>query len=119
MTQKEDKQSVDTHKFIFILCLVYTMWSVSLDCLSSYCVPYVVCVYGLFIFFLCIVYPVLSVSVDCFSSSCVMCTQCCGCLWIVYLLPASYVPSIVGVYGSQDEDKQSIDTDNIGYTISR
>jgi hypothetical protein len=105
--------------FIFVLCLVYPVLWVSMDCLSSSCVlctlccrclwivylrpvscvPYVVSVYELFIFVLCLVYPVLWVSMDCLSSSCVLCTQCCRCLCIVYLRPVSCVSSVVGVYG--------------------
>jgi hypothetical protein len=51
---------------VFILCLVYPMLPVSLDCLHSVsCVPNVASVSGL-------------------SSSTVLCTQCCQCLWIVH-----------------------------------
>ena len=50
----------------FVLCLVYPMFTVSLDCLRPVsCVPNVTSVSGL-------------------SSSCVLCTQCSQCLWIVH-----------------------------------
>ena len=64
--------------FVFVLCLVYPMLPVSLDCFCFVClrpvscVPYVASVSGLFLF--------------CLSSSCVLCTQCCQCLWIVFVL---------------------------------
>jgi hypothetical protein len=49
---------------VFVLCLVYPMLPVSLDCLRPVsCLPNVACVSGL-------------------SSSCVLFTQCCLCLWV-------------------------------------
>jgi hypothetical protein len=91
--------------FVFVLCLVYPVLSVSMDCLLSSCVlctqccqclrivclrsvscvHYVVSVSGLFVFILCLVYPMLSVSLNCLSSSCVLCTQCGQNRWIVCL----------------------------------
>ena len=57
---------------VFVLCLVYPMLSVSLDCLRPVSgVPNVVSVSGL-------------------SSSCVLCTQCFQCLWIVFVLCLVY-----------------------------
>ena len=57
---------------VFILCLVYPMLSVSLDCLHPVsCLPNVVSVSGL-------------------SSSCVLFTQCCQCVWIVFILCLVY-----------------------------
>jgi hypothetical protein len=54
--------------FVFVLCLVNPVLSVSLDCLRPVsCEPSVVSVSGL-------------------SSSCVLWTQCCQCLWIVFAL---------------------------------
>jgi len=105
--------------FVFIPCLVYTMLSVSKDCLSASrvlctqccqrlsivylrpvsCGPSVVSVSELFIFVLCLVYSVLSVSLDCLSSSCVLCAQCCQCLWIVYIRPVTCVHNVVSVSG--------------------
>ena len=80
--------------FVFVLCLVCPMLSVSLNCLHPLsCVPNVV-------------------SVSEFSSSCVLCAQCCQCLWIVFVLclvcpmlsvslnclrPVSCVPNVVSV----------------------
>ena len=54
-------------QFLWIVCLrlVYPMLSVSLDCFSSSCVPYVASFSGLFVF--------------------VLCTLCCQFLWIVFL----------------------------------
>jgi hypothetical protein len=46
--------------FVFILCLVYQMLPVSLDC------------------------PFLIAPQFCLSSSCVLCTNCCQFLWIVH-----------------------------------
>jgi len=53
--------------FVFILCLVYPMLPVSLDC------PFLIApsVFS-------------NVYLFCLSSSCVLCTQCCQCLWIVH-----------------------------------
>jgi len=103
---------------IFVLCLVYPMLSVSLDCLSSSCVlctqccqclwivflrpvscvTNVVSVSGMFVFVLCLVYPMLLVSIDCLSSSCVLCTLCCWCLWILCLCHVSCVPNVDSVH---------------------
>ena len=100
--------------FIFILYLVYPMLTLSLDCLSSFCilctqcwqclsivylhpvscVPNVDSVSRLFIFILYLVCPMLTVSLDCLSSSCILCTQCWQCLSIVYLHPVSCVPNV-------------------------
>jgi hypothetical protein len=69
---------------VFVLCLVFPLLSVSLDCLSHCCqclwivYPIVVSVSGLSI-------PLLSVSLDCLS-------HCCQCLWIV-------CPIVVSVSG--------------------
>jgi hypothetical protein len=53
---------------VFILCLVFPLLSVSLDCLRPVsCLPNAVSVSGL-------------------SSSCVLCSHCCQCLWIVFSL---------------------------------
>jgi hypothetical protein len=59
---------------LFVLCLVYPMLSVPLDCVLYFvrpvsCVPNVVSSSGL-----CVV----------LCSSCVLCTQCCQFLWIVH-----------------------------------
>jgi hypothetical protein len=89
---------------VFVLCLVYPMLPVSLDCLSSpyvlctkccqflwivclrlmSCVPNVASFSGLFVFALCLVYPMLPVSLDWLSSPYVLFTQCCQFLWIVF-----------------------------------
>ena len=70
--------------FLFILCLVYPMLSVSLDC------------------------PFLIALQFCLSSSCVLCTKCCQFLWIVHsslplsflcLHPLSCVPNVVSFSG--------------------
>jgi hypothetical protein len=84
------RQSRDTGNIVFVLCLVYPMLPVSLDCLRPVsCLPNVACVFGL-------------------SSSCVLFTQCCLCLWIVFVL------------GKQDTGRrQSRDTGNIGQTRHR
>ena len=100
-----------SYLFVFVMCLVYPMFPVSLDCpffiapqfcLSSSCVlcaqcfqflwivhsSLVFCVVFcvLFVFVLCLVYPMFPVSLDCpffiaphicLSSSCDLCTQCC------------------------------------------
>ena len=50
---------------VFVLCLVYPMVSVSMNCFSSSCVPNVVCIYGLLVFVLCLVCPMLPVPLDC------------------------------------------------------
>jgi hypothetical protein len=81
---------------VFVLCLVFPMLSVSLDCLRPVsCVPNVVSVSGL-------------------SSSCVLCSQCCQCLWIVYDWLHS---NLSNVYLEKTEgaikNRQSRDTDNI------
>jgi hypothetical protein len=96
------RQSRDTgHCFqclwiVFVLCLVYPLLPVSLDCLRPVsCVPNVTSVSGL-------------------SSSCVLCTKCYQCLWIVFVLclvypmlpvsldclrPVSCVPNVTSVSG--------------------
>ena len=86
--------------FVFVLCLVCPMLSVSLNCLSSSCVlcaqcyqclwivcrrpvscvPNVTSVSGLFVFVLCLVCPMLPVSLACLSSSCVLYAECYQCL---------------------------------------
>jgi hypothetical protein len=59
-------------RIVFILCLVYPMLPVSLDCLHPVsCVPNVASFSGL-------------------SSSCVLYTQCCQFLWIVFILCLVY-----------------------------
>ena len=103
--------------FIFILYLVYPMLTLSLDCLSSYCilctqcwqclsivylhpvscVPNVDIVSRVFIFILYLVCPMLTLSLDCLSSSCILCTQCWQCLSIVYLHPVSCVRNVDSV----------------------
>ena len=74
---------------VFVLCLVYPMLSVSMDCFSSSCVPNAVCIYGLLVFVLCLVCPMLPGPLDCPFSiasssivylSRVLCSQCCQCL---------------------------------------
>ena len=100
--------------FIFILYLVYPMLTLSLDCLSSYCilctqcwqclsivylhpvscVPNVDIVSRVFIFILYLVCPMLTLSLDCLSSSCILCAQCWQCLSIVCLHPVSCVPNV-------------------------
>jgi predicted esterase YcpF (UPF0227 family) len=122
-TQDEDKQSRETdnigytrrrqtiqrncqHSFsgLFVLCFVYPMLTVSLDCLSSSCVSNVDSFSGLFVFVLCFVYPMLTVSLDYLSSSCVTKTN---------------NPEKLSTLDTQDEDKQSRETVNIGYTRRR
>ena len=103
--------------FIFILYLVYPMLTLSLDCLSSYCilctqcwqclsivylhpvscVPNVDSVFRLFIFILYLVSPMLTLSLDCLSSSCILCTQYWQHLSIVCLHPVSCVPNVDSV----------------------
>jgi hypothetical protein len=70
--------------FVFILCLVYQMLPVSLDC------------------------PFFIAPQFCLSSSCVLCTQCCQFLWIVHswlplsfdcLRPVSCVPNVASFSG--------------------
>ena len=105
--------------YVFVLCLVYPMLSMFLDCMSSSCVLYTQCgrcfwivclrpvscipnvvdVSGLYVFVLCLVYPMLSMFLDCMSSSCVLCTQCCRCLWSVCVRPVSCVPNVVDISG--------------------
>ena len=115
--------------FIFILYLVYPMLILSLDCLSSSCIlcPNVDSVSRWFVFILYLVCPMLTVSLNCLSSSCILCTQCWHCLSIVYIHPVSCVPNVDTierhcqhwVHKIQDEDKQSRDAVNIGYTRYR
>jgi hypothetical protein len=114
--------------FVFVLCLMCPMLRVSLDCLFSSCVlcaqcylclwivcfrpvsyvPNVTCVSGLFVFVLCLMCPMLPVSLDCLFSSCVLCAHCYLRLWIVHR-----------AHKTQDEDKQSRDTGNIGHIRHR
>ena len=111
---------------LFVLCLVYPLLPVSLDCpflnaplvftdvylscvLCTLCchflwIVYFYCPFGILwrLFVLCLVYPMLPVSLDCifliaplvFSNvylSCVLCTLCCQFLWIMYFwLPLWY-----------------------------
>jgi hypothetical protein len=71
--------------FVFLLCLVYPMLPVSLDCFCFVCLPPVSCVpyvasfSGMFLF--------------CLSSSYVLCTQCCQFLWIInfWLSPLGFL----------------------------
>jgi hypothetical protein len=103
--------------FVFILYLVCSVLTVSLDCLFSFCVlcalcwqclwivcflpvscvPNVASVSGLFVFILYLVCPVLTVSLDCLFSSCILCAQWCQCLWIVCFHLVSCVPSVDSV----------------------
>ena len=105
--------------FVYVLCLVYLMLPVSLDCLSSpyvlctqccrfiwivclrlmSCVPNVASFSGLFVFALCLVYPKLPVFLDCLCSPYVLCTQCCQFLWIVCLRLMSCVPNVASFSG--------------------
>ena len=83
--------------FVFVLCLVYPMLPVSLDCFCFVClrlvscVPYVASFSGLFLL--------------CLSSSCVLCTLCCQFL-------TNKAKTIQRnwqhrVHKTQDEDKQN------------
>ena len=86
--------------FFFVLCLVYPILPVSMDCMSSSCVLCTQWCQCLWIVFLRLVYPMLSVSMDCLSSSCVLCAQCCQCLSIVHsltLLPRSFICLVYSV----------------------
>ena len=83
--------------FAFVLCLVYPMLPVSLDCLPSSCVLCIQCCQFLCIVCLRLVYPMLPVSLDCLPSSCVLCTQCCQFLWIV--CHSSCVPNVASFSG--------------------
>jgi hypothetical protein len=105
--------------FVFILYLVCSVLTVSLDCLCSSCVlcaqcwqclwivcfhlvscvPNVDSVSGLFVFILYLVCPMLTVSLDCLFSSCILCAQSWQCLWIVCFHPVSCVPNVDSVYG--------------------
>ena len=67
--------------FVFVLCLVYPMFPMSLGC-PFLCVVLWFC--ALFVFVMCLVYPMFPMSLGCLSSSCVLYTQCCQCLWIVH-----------------------------------
>ena len=90
--------------FVLVLCLMWPMFPVSLDCLFSYCVlcdqcspcVWIVCfrtvsyvtnvprVSRLFVYVLCLVWPMFPVCLDCLSSYCVLCDQCSPCLWIIH-----------------------------------
>ena len=76
-------------KHVFVLCLVYPMLPVSLDCpfllplrysltfiCPVSCVPYVASFSGLSLFIIPSVFSNMYLS-------CVLCTLCCQCLWIV------------------------------------
>ena len=100
---------------VFVLCLVYPMFPVSLVapvlCLSSSCVPNVSSFSGcpcvVLVFVLCLVYPLFPVSlvapVLCLSSSCVLCTQCFQFFWLplccACLRPVSCVPNVSSFSG--------------------
>ena len=79
---------------VFVLCLVFPLLSVSLDCLSNCCqclwivYPIVVSVSGLSL-------PLLSVSLDCLS-------HCCQCLWIVYPIVVSVSELSIHDYALRD-----------------
>jgi hypothetical protein len=103
--------------FVFVLCHVCPILSMSLMCLSSFCVMcalfcrclwlvclrpvscvhYFVDVSDLFFVVLCHVSSILSMSLMCLSSSCVTCALFCRCLWFVCLRPVSRVPYFVDV----------------------
>jgi hypothetical protein len=75
---------------VFVLCLVYSVLSVCLDCLHPVsCLPNVVSVSGL-------------------SSSYVLFTQCCQCVWIVFVL------TLTALSKQDTGRRQSRHTDNIG-----
>ena len=65
--------------FVFVLCLVYPMLPVSLDCFCFVCLRLLSCVWW------CPTHIVL-LFLLCLSSSCVLCTLCCQFLWIVFVL---------------------------------
>ena len=86
---------------VVVLCLVYPMLPVSLDCPFLIPLPFSIMFICLFVFVLCRVYPMLPVSLDCLrpvtcvpnvasisglSSSCILCAQCCQYVWIVFVL---------------------------------
>ena len=92
--------------FVFVMCLVYLMLPVSLDCLRHVsCIPNVASVSGLSSS--CVLCTqCCQLSLDCLrhvscvpnvasvsglSSSCVLCTQCCQCLWIVFVMCLVYL----------------------------
>ena len=97
-----------------ILCRVYPMLPVFLDCpfscvvcsqcclcfwtvhFSVLCVPNVASVSGLFIP-LCRMYPMLPVFLDC-PFLCVVYAECCQCFWIVHF-SVSCVPNVASVSG--------------------
>ena len=64
--------------FVFVMCLVYPMVPVSLDCLCSVFLRHVSCVPNGSSF--------SRLSLFCFSSSCIMCTQWFQFLYIVFVL---------------------------------
>ena len=75
--------------FVFLLCLVHPILSVSLCCpclwvvhSSLSCSPNVVRVSGLSIL-RCLIHPMLSVSLGC-PFFAVLFIQCCPCLWVVH-----------------------------------
>jgi Flp pilus assembly protein TadB len=73
-TQNEDKQSNKTttkhNTTVYVLCLVYSIFPVSMLC--------------------CVVLCFVVVLLLCFSSFCVLCTQCFQCLWIVHSCLSSF-----------------------------
>ena len=117
-----------TFIYYSVLCLVYRMLSVSLDCLffiaslvfssvyytSLFCVLCTECCQCLWIFLSLLHLRYSSSNVAFTSLFCVLCTECCQCLWIffsllhlrysssnVYLLVCSVscVPNVVSVSG--------------------
>ena len=115
--------------FIFILYLVSQCWQcLSMVCLHPVsCVPNVDSVSQLFVFILYLVYPMLALSLDCLYSSCILCTQC----WHNRETLSTLGTQDTGwrqtierrcqhwVHKIQDEDQQSRDAVNIGYTRNR
>jgi hypothetical protein len=117
--------------FVFVLCHVCPILSMSLICLSSSCVMcslfcrclwfvclrpvscvhYFVDVSDLFVFVLCHMCPILSMSLICLSSSCVTCILFCRCLCQRHRQNRAHM--------TQNEDKQIRDIDKIGHTWHR
>jgi len=105
--------------FVIVMCLVWSMFPVSLSCFFSYCVlcdqcslclwmichstvscvTNVPCVYKLFVFLLCLVWSMFPVSLDGFSLYCILCDPCSQCLWIIYLRTVSCVTNVPCVSG--------------------
>jgi phosphatidylglycerophosphate synthase len=86
--------------FVFILCLVYPMLPVSLDCLST---PYVLCTQCYqFLWIGCLHLMSCLPNVASFSglsSPYNLCTHCCQFLWIVCLRLMSCVPNVASFSG--------------------